>query len=202
MRPMPDRSATSTLHVEATDGVALLDSEMLSGRTCLHLPDNLSIASWCQVGERIQTVVDSSAWWIGDWLVYGQTHYVGRYRRAMEGTSLHYQTLRNYAWVARKFEPGRRRKELTFHHHMEVAALTKEEQDHWLDFAARLNWTRDELRRQIRASISPARDQPDTPPVQLNLQLDEIRLERWRAAAEKSNQDLKDWIRSIVDSAV
>lgn len=202
MQPMLNRSATSMTHVEWMGGDALLDSKALAGQTCLRLPEGLSIESWRQMGERIQAVTDLSAWWIGDWLIYGQKHYVGRYRRAMEGTSLHYQTLRNYAWVARKFNPDRRRKELTFHHHMEVAALTKEEQDHWLDFAARLHWTRDELRRQIRASVSPARDQPDTPPVQLNLQLDETRLERWRAAAKESNQDLRDWITSIVDGAV
>jgi hypothetical protein len=189
-------------HIELLGGDALLDSKLFAAQTCLRLPDGLPIESWRQMGEQIQAVTDLSAWWIGDWLVYGQKHYAGRYRRAMEGTSLHYQTLRNYAWVARKFDPDRRRKELTFHHHMEVAALTQEEQDHWLDFAARLNWTRDELRRQIRASISPARDHPDTASVQLNLQLDEIRLQRWRAAAKKSNQDLKDWITSIVDSAL
>lgn len=190
------------MHVERMAGNPLLDSKVLVGQACLRLPEGLPIESWRQLGERIQGVADLSAWWIGDWLVYGQKHYVGRYRRAMEGTSLHYQTLRNYAWVARKFDPDRRRKDLTFQHHMEVAALTREEQDHWLDFAARLNWTRDELRRQIRASISPARDQPEILPVQLNLELDEIRLERWREAAKKSNQDLKDWITSIVDRSI
>ncbi|QZZ32587.1 antibiotic biosynthesis protein [Streptomyces sp. ST1015] len=176
---------------------------MRARRTQLHLPENLSLASWCQVGEQIQAVTDASAWWIGDWLVYGQNHYADRYRQAMKGTSLNYQTLRNYAWVARKFEVGRRHGALTFHHHMEVAALSKNEQDHWLDFAARLHWTRDELRRQIRASALPEPDQfVEVSAVRLHLRLDEIQLERWRAAAEKSNQNLEDWIRSIVDSAV
>jgi hypothetical protein len=191
------------LDVEGVEDVVRLGSDLRARRTQLHLPENLSLASWCQVGERIQAVTDASAWWIGDWLVYGQTHYADRYRQAMKGTSLNYQTLRNYAWVARKFEAERRRNALTFHHHMEVAALPRNEQDHWLDFATRLQWTRDELRRQIRASAPPEPDQfAEVSAVQLHLQLDEIRLERWRAAAEKNNQDLKDWIRSIVDSAV
>lgn len=35
--------------------------------------------------------------------MYGQAAYTGRYRDAIEQASLDYQTLRNYAWVARRF---------------------------------------------------------------------------------------------------
>lgn len=94
-----------------------------------------------------------------------------------------------------------RRDSLTFQHHMEVAALSEAEQDHWLDFAVRLNWSRNELRKQIRASLSGEEDDLRCQ-VQLNLQLDELRLERWREAARGSNLTLTDWILSVVDGAV
>lgn len=40
---------------------------------------------------------------LGDWLAYGQAVYANRHRTAVERTSLNYQALRNYAWVARQF---------------------------------------------------------------------------------------------------
>ena len=45
---------------------------------------------------------------------------------------LDYQTLRNYAWVARRFPAGRRRAGVSFAHHAEVARLPEPEQDYWL----------------------------------------------------------------------
>ncbi|MFI5821803.1 coumermycin A1 biosynthesis transcriptional regulator CouE [Streptomyces rishiriensis] len=178
-----------------------LGLEVSAERTRLQIPQDLSLEAWCRLGGRILTVCDSSAWWIGDWLVFGQNQYGDRYRRAMEKTKLDYQTLRNYAWVARKFEPSRRRDRLTFQHHMEVASLPQAEQDHWLDFAVRLNWSRNQLRKQIRASISGEEDDLRRH-VQLSLQLDELRLERWREAARGSNLTLTDWILFVVDEAI
>lgn len=178
-----------------------LGVEVSAERTRLQIPQDLSLEAWCRLGGRILTVCDSSAWWIGDWLVFGQNQYGDRYRRAMEKTKLDYQTLRNYAWVARKFEPSRRRDRLTFQHHMEVASLSQAEQDHWLDFAVRLNWSRNQLRKQIRASISGEEDDLRRH-VQLSLQLDELRLERWREAARGSNLTLTDWILFVVDEAI
>lgn len=171
-------------------------------RTRLKLPGDLPLEDWCRLGAKILAVSDSSAWWIGDWLIFGQEHYEDRYRRAMRETNLDYQTLRNYAWVARKFAPSRRRDSLTFQHHMEVAGLPENEQEHWLDFAVRLKWSKNELRKQIKASSSVEGDAGTACEVRLSLLLDQARLERWKAAAERSNQSLTEWIASIVDEAV
>jgi hypothetical protein len=53
-----------------------------------------------------------------------------------------YQTLRNYAVVARRLKLSRRRDNLSFQHHAEVCALGFEEQDRWLDLAAESPWRR------------------------------------------------------------
>jgi hypothetical protein len=122
----------------------------------------------------------------------------------MAETGLDYQTLRNYAWVARAFAPSRRRDALTFQHHMEVAALSVEEQDHWLDFAVRLKWSRNELRRHVRAN----RDRgsldggPVNPAVSVQLSLTEERYARWARAAERDNTKLQDWMVDVLDRAV
>jgi hypothetical protein len=47
-----------------------------------------------------------------------------------------YQTCREAAMVCRKFETSRRREDLTFKHHREVAALPPDEADALLDWCA------------------------------------------------------------------
>ena len=81
-------------------------------------------------------VAGSCAWWIGDWLLFGQQAYGQRYKAAAEETGFDYQTLRNYAWVASRFELSRRRDSLSFQHHAEVCALSNEQQEAWLDLAS------------------------------------------------------------------
>lgn len=179
-----------------------VDAPVATERTWMRLPGDLQLTDWCRIGAQLLTVSDSSSWWIGDWLVFGCDRYPGRYRRAMAETALDYQTLRNYAWVARAFEPSRRRDSLTFHHHMEVAALPPAEQDHWLDFAARLKWTRNELRKQVRANLEQDRCSGKDHNVSLQLDLSQERYESWAEAAHRHNEDLQDWIVGVLDQAV
>jgi hypothetical protein len=185
----------------AGNGLVELGPQVAVERTSLQLPRDLPIDSWQSIGDTILSVTDSSAWWIGDWLVFGQSIYGDRYKRAMAETSLDYQTLRNYAWVARRFTPSRRRENLTFQHHVEVAALDAEEQDHWLDLAANFRWSRNELRRQIRNSA--ASDNGDRRPreSQVLIQMSEDRLRRWEAEAQRKRLDLLDWIAIVLDDA-
>lgn len=111
-----------------------------------------SLGMWEQVGSRLFSFADSSTWWIADWLVYGETTFQDRYEEAIKQTSLSYQTLRNYTWVARRFPLARRRQVLSFSHHLEVVALEQPEQDYWLRKAEELTWSRNRLRAEVRAS--------------------------------------------------
>ncbi|WP_406120425.1 LmbU family transcriptional regulator [Streptomyces canus] len=132
-------------------------------KTGLEFPRNMPFARWLDVGRHLAGAASSSAWCLGDWLNYGEVSYNGRYREAIEQSSLDYQTLRNYAWVTRKFERHRRRENLSFGHHAEVASLSEPEQNYWLQKAEDLAWSRNGLRRQIRASLN---ERADKPPVQ------------------------------------
>src|SRR4051794_37559204 len=80
----------------------------MTRRTSLSFSAPLAMGDWLAIGEELFIINDASAWWLGDWLVYGQNRYPDRYKRAIDGTALHYKTLRNYAWVARKFDVSRR----------------------------------------------------------------------------------------------
>ena len=75
------------------------------------------------------------------WLVYGESQFKDRYEEAIRRTSLNYQTLRNYTWVARRFDLSRRRDNLSFGHHAEVAALDPPEQEFWLRKAEKYGWS-------------------------------------------------------------
>ena len=123
-------------------------------RTGLQLPANISLNGWLALGVQLSVIASSSAWCLGDWLIYGEDVYPGRYRDAIEQTSLDYKTLRNYAWVARRFSVSRRRDTLSFGHHAEVAALPRPEQDYWLRKAEELGWSRNHTRREVRASLA------------------------------------------------
>ncbi|MGI5288129.1 LmbU family transcriptional regulator [Nonomuraea polychroma] len=176
-----------------------LDGRVLTKRTSLSIPPGMSINAWRHLGRQIFVISDSSAWWLGDWLIYGQRQYPDRYKRAIQETSLDYQTLRNYAWVARQFPVTRRRSKLSFQHHAEVASLSEPEQDAWLDRAEQGSWSRNELRRQIRASKSPGRLPGEVTHIQMNVIADQKR--RWQEAAESAEQDLLAWIVAILDRA-
>ena len=95
----------------------------------LRLPASLSFERWQALGRRIGSITNASSWWLGDWALYGEGSYGEKYKQAIAVTGLDYQTLRNYAWVAGRFDLSRRRDKLSFGHHAELAALPEHEQD-------------------------------------------------------------------------
>jgi hypothetical protein len=157
----------------------------------------LPFDDWLDLGRRVGTHADASLWWLGDWLVYGKYKYGRQYKRGIALTGLDYQTLRNYAAVARRFEMSRRRDKLSFQHHAEVCALTDEEQDHWLDRAEQGRWSRNELRRRLRSELD--RELPAARA--LKLAIDAEREARWREAAARHDSELEAWIVSTLDVA-
>ena len=170
--------------------------------TALRIPAGMAYGDWKRVGTHLALVADSSSWWLGDWIVYGQGQYGKRYLEAIEATHLDYQTLRNYAWVARKFAPPRRRPTLSFQHHLEVAGLSEDEQETWLDRAHIFRWSKAQLRRQLKQ----ARIEPQVPTlaavdtVTINVESD--RRTRWaQAAAAADARDLGAWILDALDEA-
>jgi hypothetical protein len=182
-----------------------------------------SLSSWEDIGRRVTSVVNSSTWWIADWLVYGESMFGDRYLEAIEKTSLRYQTLRNYAWVARRFDHSRRRDALSFGHHSEVAVLEIPEQDYWLRKAEELSWSRNQLRKQVRASLRQ-RDDPSVAPSgsgasgkpcpsdgetwprlaferNLSLVLTAHQIALFERTAVACNMELHEWALSILEGA-
>jgi hypothetical protein len=180
-------------------GQLAVDGKAMTRRTALTIPRGVPIDVWRNLGRQIFVIADSSGWWLGDWLIYGQANFPDRYKRAVAETSLDYQTLRNYAWVARQITPDRRRERLSFQHHAEVASLETDQQDLWLTRAEQFTWSRNELRRQIRASKNG--DQEVEPVVNIQMNVIPDRRQLWQQAAEVAQQDLLGWIVNALDHA-
>jgi hypothetical protein len=167
-------------------------------RTALRLPSGLEMTDWVSLGRQLFVVADSSAWWLGDWLIYGESHFPDRYELMIAETSLDYQTLRNYAWVARKYPAGQRHERLSFQHHAEVASLPDPERGSWLDRAESGRWSRNELRRRLREDRAVRRAAGD---VLFSLNVLRERQERWQLAAQSAQLQLDEWIVQILDRA-
>lgn len=172
----------------------------------LQIPRKFPYERWLAIGRQLSGLVTSSAWCLGDWLAYGERAFSGRYREAIMQTSLDYQTLRNYAWVAKRFPLSRRRDTLSFGHHTEVAALPVPEQDFWLRKAEELGWSCKELRRQLRASLAErasstqggadgviGQEQLQPRPAQLKVELSPHQVEICRTAADEAGLSLDEW---------
>ncbi|GLP66500.1 hypothetical protein TUSST3_31200 [Streptomyces sp. TUS-ST3] len=173
---------------------------VLATRVGLQFPPSFSYDEWELTGYKVARIASSAAWFIGDWVAFGSIRYETRYRDAIEAVGLDYQTIRNYVWVARKFELTRRRERLSFQHHTEVASLSVREQDYWLARAEEGGWSRNELRRHIRGARTGAQQDSQEDLVQ-PLSVDRDRVVLWTRAAELVGSSLESWIIANLDHA-
>ncbi|MFD6922501.1 LmbU family transcriptional regulator [Streptomyces sp. NPDC059944] len=175
--------------------------QVLTTRVGLQMPELMAYDEWERAGRQLADVLDSSSWWLGDWLVYGKDHYTDRYQRGIRAVGLSYQTLRNYAWVSRRFPLARRRAALSFQHHAELASLPAEEQDRWLERAERQQWTTKQLRGALRAARRSEQQPPAVVEAGQRLDLPGSRLQWWHRAAEQLGVDFEQWVTATLDSA-
>jgi hypothetical protein len=180
--------------------LARWEGKVIATDVGLRFPSNLTYEEWERAGGQVARIASSSAWFIGDWVACGQHRYETRYRDAIEAVGLEYHTIRNYVWVARRFEHRRRRVNLSFQHHAEVASMSPDEQDRWLARAEEFGWSRNQLRRRIQRSRDATQRQTEGNVVH-PLKVDRTRADRWLRAAEHSGHSLETWIITSLDSA-
>ncbi|MGH3797039.1 MAG: hypothetical protein ACRDSP_19365 [Pseudonocardiaceae bacterium] len=111
----------------------------------------LSLDEWLHQGKRFGSISRGAGWWVGDWINYGNSKFGEKYSRAAHTTGYDVQSLMNMAYVASRFDVSRRRSDLSWSHHAEVASLTADQQEHWLWLASEnglsVRRLRDELRK-------------------------------------------------------
>lgn len=123
----------------------------------LDLPDGLPYEHWAAMGHVLRTVERNALWWLGDWWNYGEREYGEMASQeakdaVTDATGYAYETVKKAAWVASRVTQFRRRNNLSWSHHYEVAALPEDEADAWLDQAEAEGWSHRELRKQIKQS--------------------------------------------------
>jgi hypothetical protein len=110
----------------------------------------LTFDSWMALGERLAGVKGSLHWWIGDWLNFGEVRYGETYAQALGTTGFDYQTLRDDKYISGRFPLSRRRDDLSFAHHREVASLPEVQADAWLEAAHQRGLSAKQLREAIK----------------------------------------------------
>lgn len=137
------------LALDEVDPIDLLQRHGYLTETSFDLPADLPFEVYIAVGWKLAERRKRVMWWISEWLLHGERVYGETYTQAAEITGLSPDTLKNYVSTANRVPRERRRPELHFSHHQEVAALEPEDQTIWLDRAVVNGWNRAELRAQL-----------------------------------------------------
>jgi len=175
--------------------------QVMLTRIGLHMPQDMTFEHWERTGAQLSGIVNASAWCLGDWLVYGKEQYSNRYQHVVQAVGLDYQTLRNYAWIARRFAPERRRQNLSFQHHAEVASMLPQDQDCWLGQAEAHGWSVKQLRSAIKSSRCPGSDDSTKTAALPRIPVTDRRLARWKQAANHSQIGINQWVIEALDRA-
>jgi hypothetical protein len=117
----------------------------------LKIKENTPFDKWEEMGRFLLNVQDRWQLYIGDWINFGEKKYGEKYAHAVNVTSLAYQTLNDFAWVAGKVPQENRRTELAFSFHKAVAPLSHANQKKLLQRAVDDKLTV----RDLRDLVSP-----------------------------------------------
>lgn len=105
---------------------------------------------WEKVGTFISRSHEAVQFWRGDWLNYGENNFED-WTQYFDNTEPASETLRKEKWVSKRIEKGRRRPNLSWSHHEEVADLEPEEQDQMLDIAEKNTLSVHAFRKVVRS---------------------------------------------------
>lgn len=119
--------------------------------TGLQIKEQPTFNEWQEAGKHLKYVESAINWWLGDWLNYGELYWDEMYTQALDETDYKEGTLKNIKSVAGKIEFTRRRGNLSYSHHVEIASLEPALQTKLLDLAETEGLTVRELRQKVKA---------------------------------------------------
>jgi|AntRauTorckE6833_2_1112554.scaffolds.fasta_scaffold05110_4 hypothetical protein len=132
--------------------------------TGIQFHSDLSFDEWNELGGKLAPIGKSIGFMLGDWINYGSKSHGEKYREAILETGIAYQTLANYASVARRVSPSNRELALGYEHHAAVAKLRSNEQHHWLGLAKQHKLGVRRLRKSIVAGRVLTEEELDEDP--------------------------------------
>ena len=119
--------------------------------TGIEFHSELTFDEWDELGRELAPIGRSIGFMLGDWINFGSKSHGEKYREALQSTGIAYQTLANYASVARKVSPSVREPALGFEHHAVIAKLEPSEQKYWLGLAKEQKLGVIRLRKSVQA---------------------------------------------------
>jgi len=96
-------------------------------------PETMTYEEWTTKLGLIRDISAQHMWWLGDALNWGSHRWGEKYSQALAATDYDYDTLARAAYVCRRIPAERRRRDLSFNHHREVAGMEEPDQERWLD---------------------------------------------------------------------
>jgi hypothetical protein len=136
--------------------------EPVYGTTVLAIPEGLTLDQWTEIGAHLATAVNSTPWWVGDWIIYAHTTFEtdddgnaistggAAVRVRLAELGFEHETIDRCRRVAAKFPPSARHETLSWAHHLEVAALEPDDAHRLLHEAATEAWSTRDLRERVR----------------------------------------------------
>ena len=130
--------------------LAIHDPKFCITPTGIQFHEELSFDEWDALGQKLAPLGKSIGFIIGDWINYGESRYGEKYEKALARTGMAYNTLANFAYVARKVQSSLRNENLDWYQHYAVAKLkTDEEKQYWLGMAEKHDLSVRRLRKSI-----------------------------------------------------
>lgn len=116
----------------------------------LDLPAGLPQERFAEILRGLGAMARGVQWWVGDALVYAEQNYGDELTfQLAEELDLEPHTLTNWRWVASSVDRKRRREQLSWSHHAEVARLGPKAQAEVLARAIAEAWTVRQLREHV-----------------------------------------------------
>ena len=122
--------------------------------------EGMDYDQWQRLGDFIRLTNQASQWWWGDWLNIGEQEFGERSAQALESTRWEEETLRAYAWVARKVHPDNRLTGVPFSHYLQLAKLKPAQQRTWAEKIVNGQLSQ----RQLRAALKTTDESPGVQP--------------------------------------
>ncbi len=144
-----------------TEFQALLNLDAKITSTSLRLPPGIKFGEWDKIGKHLKTVGTAVQFWIGDWLNYGEAEFGEMYSQALDATGYDIKTLQNMKYVAVKVDSSRRREDVDWSSHAEVAGLDGDQQDKVLEKAAKEGLSKLGVRTEV-AKLKSGRNTEET----------------------------------------
>lgn len=153
---IPDEATTASTIERLRDAGVLGDCYADFGLVLDLRDEDRDFDTFESIGRFLASAHDAARWWLADWLIFGEGAFGERFYQAADATGLSESTLTDYIRIGDRVPRTRRRSDLHFSHHREVAKLDPEAQTYWLTRAAEQSYSTRELREEIEKEHAKA----------------------------------------------